>query len=310
MTTVPPDIFEPSQEFPDPESQRRLAALIGIDEHRNRLEKGMRLILDPQAIEAWSQRHHRKRLAAIDYFRRRPPLYILAGDVGTGKTALAETIGDAVARAEDIGVTLFRLSLASRGTGLVGEMTRLVSTAFSNVGNLAAKAKAKQGKARAGYILLIDEADALAQSREATQMHHEDRAGVNTLIRGIDDFAVRQLPAAVIMCTNRLVAIDPAVRRRAADVITFNRPTAKHRQHILESALVDAGFSPAQIHKLVEVTGEQRDRVAFTFSDLTQRLLPNLILDAFPDHRLSFERALELTQATAPTPAFHDEAAR
>jgi SpoVK/Ycf46/Vps4 family AAA+-type ATPase len=307
MNEITQEVFEAGQEFPDPDSQRRLAALVGLDSHRERLSKALRLILDPEAILEWSKRHHKRRLEAIDHFSHRPPLFLLAGDVGTGKTALAETIGDAVARAEKISVTLFRLSLASRGTGLVGEMTRLISTAFGRVADTAAKAKAKRGKARAGYILLIDEADALAQSRETTQMHHEDRAGVNALIRGIDDLAVRQLPAAVIMCTNRLTAIDPAVRRRAADIISFERPTSGHRRRILESALSDAGFTPLQICRLVEITGEGEGRLGFTFSDLTQRLLPNLILDAYPDQPLRYERALELAAGMAPTPAFRDE---
>jgi hypothetical protein len=105
MTDAPLELFETSREFPDPEARCRLAGLVGIEEHRERLEKGLRLILDPMAIETWSDRHHGRRLAMIDYFRRRPPLFILAGDVGTGKTALAETIGDAVSRAENIGVT-------------------------------------------------------------------------------------------------------------------------------------------------------------------------------------------------------------
>jgi hypothetical protein len=70
---------------------------------------------------------------------------------------------------------------------------------------------------------------------------------------------------------------------------------------------VDAGFSAAQIRKLVDVTGEGHNRLAFTFSDLTQRLLPNMILDAYPDQPLRFERALELAVEMAPTPAFRDE---
>lgn len=309
MTTGRPDLFEPAQEFPDPDAQRRLASLVGLDDHRARLEKGLRLVLDPHAVDKWSKRHHDKRLAIAGYFRHRPPLFLLAGDVGTGKTALAETIGDRVARHEDITVTLFRLSLASRGSGLVGDLTTRVSAAFAHVGGMASKSKGKEGKATSGYILLIDEADALAQSREALQMHHEDRAGVNALIRGVDDFAVRQLPAAIIMCTNRLVAIDPAVRRRAADIILFHRPTADYRRHILEAALSEAGFTPPQIAKLVEITGEKGDRPGFTFSDLTQRLLPSLVLDAYPDRPLQFDRALELAVAMTPTPAFRDEAA-
>lgn len=309
MTSARPELFEPAQEFPDPDAQRRLAQLVGLEDHRKRLEKGLRLTLDPQAVEKWSERHHGKRLGAINHFRHRPPLFVLAGDVGTGKTALAETIGDAVARSEDLSVTLFRLSLASRGSGLVGELTTRIAAAFAQVGDLAAKAKAKKGKASAGYILLIDEADALAQSREAKQMHHEDRAGVNTLIRGVDDFAVRQLPAAVIMCTNRLTAIDPAVQRRAADILAFHRPTREHRKHILQSALAEAGFSTAQIDQLVEVTGARKDSPPFTFSDLTQRLLPNLVLDAYPDRALSFKRALEIAESMDATPAFRDEGA-
>ena len=73
-------------------------------------------------------------------------------------------------------------------------------------------------------VLVIDEADALAQSREMAQMHHEDRAGVNALIRGIDELAGRRLPIAVVLCTNRPDAIDPAVRRRAAEIFRFERP--------------------------------------------------------------------------------------
>ena len=112
-------------------------------------------------------------------FLRRPPLVVLAGDVGAGKSELAETIGDAVARQERIDITLFPMSLSTRGQGRVGEMTQLLSAAFEHTVAEAAKLKSSSGKSRGAVILLIDEADALAQSREAAQMHHEDRAGVN-----------------------------------------------------------------------------------------------------------------------------------
>ncbi|MGB3388704.1 MAG: AAA family ATPase, partial [Pseudaminobacter sp.] len=160
---------------------------------------------------------------------RRPPLVVLAGDVGSGKTELAETVGDAVARQEDIDLTLLPLSLSTRGQGRVGEMTQLISAAFDYAIAEASKLKGAGGKARGGIILLVDEADALAQSRENAQMHHEDRAGVNAFIRGIDRVANAALPAAVVMCTNRLGALDPAVKRRAADILTFARPDAAQR---------------------------------------------------------------------------------
>ena len=118
-------VFEASLNYPDPDAQRRFAALVGIEDLKHRLEKSLRLILDPQAIERWSDRHHHGQLPIVGFFKRRPPLFVLSGDVGTGKTALAESVGDAVARAEKLDVTLYRLSLASRGSGLVGEMTKL-----------------------------------------------------------------------------------------------------------------------------------------------------------------------------------------
>ena len=131
----------------------------------------------------------------------------------------------------DIRVALYALSLTARGTGAVGEMTSLLSKAFNEVKDAARKSSGRRGKHSSGIILLIDEADALAQSREMGQMHHEDRAGVNALIRGVDDFATGNLPAIVLMCTNRLEALDPAVRRRAAATFTFTRPNELSGRH-------------------------------------------------------------------------------
>jgi AAA+ superfamily predicted ATPase len=298
------DLFEASLSYPDPEAARRLARLTGIDDQRNRLEKGLSVSLDRKAIERWSEARYKTKLAIVAYFKERPPLFLLAGDVGTGKTALAESIGDAVARSCKIDVTLHRMTLSARGTGLVGEMTGRILQAISSVADHARKARGKDGKARAGHVLLIDEADALAQSRETMQMHHEDRAGVNALIRGINELAEADLPAAIIMCTNRLGSIDPAVRRRAADVIEFGRPGVEQRRTVITAALEGVGFSDEQIGKLVDATGALGEAPGFTYSDLTQRLLPGLVLDAYPDRSLDFARALQIAEATKPTPPF------
>jgi SpoVK/Ycf46/Vps4 family AAA+-type ATPase len=233
------------------------------------------------------------------------PRRYLAGDVGTGKTALAESVGDSVARDSNARVILYRMSLSSRGSGLVGEMTKLVSGAFAEVATAATKTKGA-GKHRGAHILLIDEADALAQTRESTQMHHEDRAGVNALIRGIDEFSSKRLPAAVVMCTNRLNAIDPAVRRRAAEILEFLRPGDEQRRLILTSALSPIGFTESQIDRLVAATSAASQPPGFTYSDLTQRLLPGLVLDAYPNKPITFERALEMAIKMKPTPQFSE----
>jgi tRNA A37 threonylcarbamoyladenosine biosynthesis protein TsaE len=69
------------------------------------------LLVNPAGLERWQSVHHPKSnlLSAI---LRRPPLVVLAGDVGSGKTKLAETVGDAVPRAEKIDLMLLPLSTA------------------------------------------------------------------------------------------------------------------------------------------------------------------------------------------------------
>ena len=91
------------------------------------------------------------------------------------------------------------------------------------------------------------------------------------------------MPVAVVLCTNRLSAIDPAVQRRAADIFQFTRPDGAQRRAVIEAPLTEAGFTSAEIDRVVEITGPQRDSsYGYTFSDLTQRLLPTLVLDAYP----------------------------
>lgn len=305
------DLFERRITYPDFEPQSRLARLVGLDEYKTRLTKILGLLINPAGLEAWAKRHHPNAGVLLDTVLRRPPLVVLAGDVGSGKTELAETIGDAVARQEEIEITLFPLSLSTRGQGRVGEMTQLLSAAFDYTVAEASRLKSASGRARGGVILLVDEADALAQSREAAQMHHEDRAGVNAFIRGIDRLANGKLPAAVIMCTNRLNALDPAVRRRAAEVMSFTRPNDEQRRFLLSSRLEALGFGRPHIDAMVAATGPQRGTRdhGFTFSDLTQRLLPSIVLDAYPSKAVDGARAVEIARAMTPTPPFRDAGA-
>lgn len=275
------DLFERALHYPDPDAQARLARLVGLDDHKARLAKVIGLLVNPAGLIDWAARHHPEGNQVMDLVLRRPPLVVLAGDVGSGKTELAETIGDAVARQEDIDVTLLPLSLSTRGQGRVGEMTRLLSAAFDHTIETAGLLRATSGKARGAVILLIDEADAITQSREAAQMHHEDRAGVNAFIRGVDRIASGRLPAAVILCTNRLGSLDPAVRRRAADVLSFSRPDEDQRRAALAPPLEALGLTSREIDAIVEASGRRRGRdEGFTYSDIVQRLLPGIVLDA------------------------------
>lgn len=302
------NLFDRRSTFPDSDAKKRLELLVGLDEVKERLVKSLAILVNPQGVHDWAKKFHSTKLSLLDFAERRPPLIILAGDVGTGKTEVASTIGDAVARQESIGVTLFPLSLSTRGSGRVGEMTRLLSAAFDNTVTEAKKLKKKDTKAHGAIILLVDEADAIVQSRENDQMHHEDRAGVNAFIRGVDRLAEQGLPAAVILCTNRLSAVDPAVRRRAAEIFEFARPNDEQRRAVLSKPLEEVGFKSEEIEQIVQASGKTTaHEEGFTYSDLTQRFLPTIVLDAYPDKPIAFKRALEIVESIRPTPAFQEK---
>ena len=298
------DLFEQRRSYPDPDAQERLAGLVGVDDLKEQLAKVLAVLVNSSGLTKWMKQYHPDAKELMDVLLRRPPLIVLAGEVGCGKTELAESIGDLVARQEKITITLFPLSLATRGRGRVGEMTQLLSAAFDYALEEARNLKSTMGKSRGAVILLVDEADAIAQSRDATEMHHEDRAGVNAFIRGIDRLGNGKYPAAIIMCTNRLDALDPAVQRRAADVLRFERPTSKQRLDVIGPALQHLGISEQMITTIVDATGAGH---GFTFSDLRQRLLPAIVLDAYPEGAISPDRALEIARKMSPTPPLKEE---
>jgi hypothetical protein len=154
------ELFEHRSSYPDVDAKERLARLVGLDDHKARLAKILSLLVNPAGLASWARQYHPGADGALRYILRRPPLVVLAGDVGTGKSQLAETIGDAVDRHEGIDITLFPMSLSTRGQGRVG-MTQLLSAAFEHTVAEAAKQKGASGKARGAVILLVDEADGL-----------------------------------------------------------------------------------------------------------------------------------------------------
>ena len=121
------DLFDEELELPSRIAQQRLDRLVGLEPIKQALATNATVLLDPAALQAWSTAAHGSILPIVGRFAERTPLFVLAGDIGTGKSTLAETFAQQVAVDRRINISVLRLSLRSRGTGAVGEMTQLLA---------------------------------------------------------------------------------------------------------------------------------------------------------------------------------------
>ena len=288
-------VFDNILELPSSEVREKAQSLIGFENKFNRIHNNMRLLLDKEGLESWRQKFHNGGLPAVDHLMDKYPLIIFEGDVGTGKTAMAEALADRMARELDKQAFFLRLSTRVRGEGLHGEMGNLVNDTFEELHKQA-------GKRRLAF-LLIDEADAIATTRGTQQMHQEEKAGVNTLIQKIDEIRGLNGRAIVIMSTNRLHFLDEAIIRRAALVVKFERPNQEEREELIRLDLNGANLTEEQIEELAKLTGpDSNNGVGFSFSDLRLRLFPEAIASAFPKSALDFATICRSLKSIKPSP--------
>jgi SpoVK/Ycf46/Vps4 family AAA+-type ATPase len=148
---------------------------------------------------------------------------------GTGKTALAEHIAQALQRPLMIRQTS---DIASK---YVGETEQ----------NLARMFEEAQSE---GAVLLLDEADSFLRSRRLAERHYEV-SEVNELLQGMERFA------GVFVCTTNLFEdLDEAALRRFTFKIKFRALTNEQRQRMfVAEALQGDGAA---------LTAEQRGRLA------------------------------------------------
>ena len=257
------------------------------------------MLLNGEELAAWNRKHHGGRLSLIDLVADQYPLAIFYGDVGTGKSVTAEcTANRLVAESRTEDAVLFKLSNRVRGSGKVGEMGTLLTDAFQKIG--------RQPDAARRAVLIIDEGDSLAAARSQDHSHHEDKVAVNTLIQGIDDLRRYNGRIVTILCTNRVTALDPAFRRRAAIFEEFRRPTAEERRQLFAMDLAALGLSEPQIGNLVAATGARDDQPDWTYSDIRTRLYPAALAAAFPERPLQVNDLLSVAVSMKSSPAVED----
>lgn len=290
-----PSVFESEVVLPDDDLTAREKSLLGFEPHYAYVRDHLRLLLNAGELDGWNQHYFAGQLSVCNLISDQSPLIIYHGDVGTGKTVTAECVANRLAkesRTEDS--MLFKLGNRVRGAGKVGEMGTLLVDAFEQV----VKSAGKERRA----ILIIDEGDSLAADREQNQSHHEDKVAVNTLIQRIDGLRLLHGRVAVFLCTNRVAALDPALRRRAAIVEEFARPSDDERRQLFAMDLGALNITSKQLDQLVEATAGNDTRPPFTYSDIRARLYPAALSQAFPNRPLSFEDLYLAASATSPTP--------
>ncbi|MGH2481736.1 MAG: AAA family ATPase, partial [Ktedonobacteraceae bacterium] len=164
--------------YPDEHFLAAYNALVGISEIKTDLVRKLNLLLQPGYLDTWLAHHYGEQRpeALAQVLRDRYPLIILEGDVGSGKTALARSVGHRVALSLKTEIVLYVVNAQVRGGGHVGELTQNIARTFN-------EAERCVEREQIPVIIFIDEADALAQARGGSQTHHEDDAGVNALIQ-------------------------------------------------------------------------------------------------------------------------------
>lgn len=246
---------------PNQSSEQSFNNLIGIDAQKSALLENLYFFFNDELVSDWHQKHHNSNLNFFNQVISGTPLFMLSGDVGCGKTALANTVATPLGKMLNKRVVCMETPSDIRGSGRVGEISNRITAAFT-------KAKSKVSGNDIG-ILIIDEADDIATDREQNQAHHEDRSGLNVLIKQLDAIQKEKIKLAVILITNRVKALDPAVIRRATQVIKFDRPDKQRRKAVFSHVFGGSKISNKELENLVEIT-ERSDRL-YSFSDLIQK---------------------------------------
>ncbi len=149
---------------------------------------------------------------------------LFTGTPGTGKTMAAQVV------AADLGLDLFRISLATVVSKYVGETAK-------NLYRILARAEAMD------CVLLFDEADALFGKRTEIKDAHDRFANTDTnyLLQAIEAYR-----GIAILATNKKSNMDPAFTRRLRHVLEFARPDATLRQRLWERLIGElAGLEQA-----------------------------------------------------------------
>lgn len=145
----------------------------------------------------------------------RPGPLLLYGPTGTGKTSVTRMVARRLEGVKEV---------------FVVDAMRVVS---SFLGETSANiAKAASAAIRSGGVLVLEEIDALASSRT-----YETSAAVENTRSTTSIMRTLELEGPMILTSNRLDVLDPAIVRRCEYIVEMPTPTHEQRREIVEREL-------------------------------------------------------------------------
>ncbi len=206
-----------------PPGEKRFADVVGLHAVKDRLRQFVRWVKNPHELAR---------------FGERPPRgLLLYGPPGTGKTLVARAF------CTEAGLPFIPFTPSQVLSKWFGDSERRLREVFERARSLAPS------------VVFIDEVDAFGK-RDGDTPHSQAYVSIlNELLTQMDGFSSWQRPVFVLGATNRLDAVDPALRRpgRFDEVIAVELPTLEDRTEFFRRALarrpVDAAVDPVKLAK-------------------------------------------------------------
>ena len=165
---------------------------------RETVEEALTVILRKDLFEKWGLNDH--------FEKGITNAILLYGPPGTGKTLVSESI------AAVLGKNLLRVSSGDFQSPMPGETERNIQNAFKQA-------------AEQDAVLMLDECDSVLSDRNSVGVILG--AEINALLTELERF-----PGTVVLTTNRLHRLDPALQRRIIAKVELPPPEYEARQQI------------------------------------------------------------------------------
>mgnify|MGYP001191869650 CR=1 FL=1 len=284
-------------DYPDDRAAARYAGLVGVDDVKSRVHNQLALWLAPERLAEWSHRYgHQGLVSELAAPPSRAPVIVLAGDSGTGKTSLAESLGDPLARSLRVKLRAYRVGPNP------GSVRRL--EAALRLDSASQAVTVETTTAVSGHILIYDPQYALETGGTGDPQGGPDRRGVvDRVVLAAEMLAAHGQPAAVILCVSQPSEVDVAVRRLTSEAFVLARPGAAEREVVLRRLTEGIRMTDAELVRLVRATGPRDGAPGYTYGDLTQRLMHAAIMASYPDRPLTATTLIGVARRLSPTPA-------